>query len=169
MWFWIKEWVWSHTNLPHYNDSSGRICFGFLIYLFFVIIIPRCAWMRCDGEQAGVTPGSFCQKLDAGSLDLMMIHWWSSATNNSMRISEQAISWGTKQFGDIFIPSCNFLFWIANFQYCFLPEISQLSTRAVWAMMFTERELFLQLSANKKGLGFSDRDRLPWYGRLLVK
>lgn len=96
-WFWMKEWAWNYTNLSHYNDSSVRICFSFLLHLFsfFFFYYPTlCSDDRVVMEnRQKLVLGASVSKLDAGSLGLMVIHWWSSATNSSMCKSEQVIFW----------------------------------------------------------------------------
>lgn len=119
----MKECAWNDTNLSHYNDSSGRICFSFLLYLFFFFLYYP---TLCSDDRAVMESrqkfllGASVSKLDAGSLGLMMIHWRSSAMNSSMWVSERVISWvrGTKQFGDIIIiSSCDFLLLVLQCQY----------------------------------------------------
>lgn len=72
--FWMKEWAWNYTNLSHYNDSEGRICFSFLLYLFFIIIIPRSVAMT---ELWWRTGRSYCwEPLSISLMQAAWAWWW---------------------------------------------------------------------------------------------
>lgn len=165
MWFWMKEWVGNYTNLPHYNDSSGRICFGFLIYPLFCYYYPTlCSDDRgVVGNRQKLLLGAFVKSL----MQAAWTWWWFIDDQVQQTTPFPGVQNNLVTLFFLPVISCSELL-ISSVVSCLRSHSLVPGQYEPWCSWKKSFSCSFQ-PRGKKGLGFSDRDRLPWYGRLLVK
>lgn len=114
---WRNEWAWDYTDLSYCSDSSGRMCFSFLLYHYF-FIIPRSIvmterWWRTGGsyywESVLISFVHDGDSLMFKHIKQLHVNIWFSLPPFRVR--------GTKKFSDIITSCCGFLPLVLKCQY----------------------------------------------------
>lgn len=146
---WRNEWAWDYTDLSYCSDSSGRICFSFLLYHFFFY------YPTLYSDDRAVMENRW--KLLLGVCVNKLCAWWwltdvqahQTAAREYLSESSTIPSEGDKTiqwhyyFLLWFLTSCSEMPIPSSFSF---PRSPSSATRAIWTRMSMERELLLHSS-----------------------